>query len=166
MKFKTMIAPACLLSLAFVCSSNSRGFEDSNMLLKPVDMTVTDLKEKQSLLLDRIKKDPATIKVEVVLLQEGLLSKLGSGPVVIHLPGAKNLEMKDYSITKNGSETKIHWKKGDNASFISLTGKSVHGLIYDDKQVYSVSPLGSGLQAVSQIDQSKYKDHPAGGDKK
>ena len=136
--------------------------QEPKVLLKPVDMAVTELNPKQASILDRIKKSPATIDVKVVRVEKDALDEPRT-PLVVHLPGGKKLEMKDANVTKGDEHVKLDWKKGDEVAHLTVAGKSVVGMIYGHGKVYAVEPIGNGLQAVIQVDQSKYKDHP--GDK-
>jgi len=56
----------------------------------------------------------------------------------------------------------LEWKgkEDDESVILSASGKSVTGLIYSANKVYSVEPLGKGLHAIVQIDQTKFlNDH-------
>ena len=55
----------------------------------------------------------------------------------------------------NGARV-INWKAGKDAVVLSFTGQNVTGLVYADNRLFAVEPLGDGLQAVSEVDQTKF----------
>jgi hypothetical protein len=74
--------------------------------------------------------------------------------------------MKNYGVRRTGENNSIiNLNQGQQDKFCSLSvrGKSVSGLIYSNNKLYSVEPLGNGLQAISLLDQSKFHhdEHPA-----
>lgn len=138
--------------------------QEPEVLLQPVDMAVTELNEKQARILDRIKKEPASLDVKVVRLREKAMED-NDRPLLVHLPGDEKLEMKEYKMTKDKGTVKLEWKHGKDSAVLRLSSRSATGLIYKGDNVYSVEPIGNGLQAVVRVDQTKYRDHPSADDK-
>jgi hypothetical protein len=97
-----------------------------------------------------------------VRYQEGMLED-ENAPVKLQLNKDHYLELKDYKISKEKGAVKLEWKgeEPNHSVTLSLRGKSVTGIIYTGEKVYSVEPLGNGLQAMVLLDQTKFPDeHP------
>src|SRR5262249_30806402 len=104
-----------------------------------------------------IKRSPATVDVKIVRLQEGMLDDT-TAPVVLELNPHVKLKMKDYQISKEEGRVRFDWKgEGVTESVtLSIRDKCATGLVYTGNKVFSVEPLGDGLEAVTQLDQTKY----------
>lgn len=133
-------------------------------LFQEADLAKLKLNEKQEKVLDRIKKSPATVEYSVVTLVEDSLDD--GNPIIISLPGKKQLMLEDYKLVDGEFSRTLSWK-GKEPSFASLTltgergTRSVTGLIHNDKHIFSVEPLSGGLQVIVWFDQTKLpKDHP------
>src|SRR5262249_31645664 len=109
----------------------------------------------------RIKRTPTTADVKVVRLEEGMPDD-SDLPIVVQLTD-QDLELKRYKVTKDKDTRYFDWtgSKPTESASLSVTGKSVTGMIYYGKNVYAVEPIGKGLQAMVRLDQSKFpQDHP------
>ena len=134
------------------------------VVLEKVDLSTADPTEKQKKVLDRIKKSPGTVDLQVVRLK-ATAGAMADAPVELDLalPGngkftATARTASTYAPSDGGN--RLVWK-GDKASEaiqLRVAPKTVTGLIYTADKVYAVEPLGGGLQAVVQLDQSKYDD--------
>ena len=126
------------------------------MLFKIVNQADLKLTEKQLRILERLKKTPATVSVALLLLQPKTLDTLGE-PLRLPLAAGKNLDIAKYTVTKADRSTVLSW--GGNST-LSISGEFISGLIYTNKEVFELRPLGDGLHALATLDQSKYKDEP------
>ena len=98
----------------------------------------------------------------VVRLNEQAISRADSA-LDWPLHGDALLTMKNYTLTNGADSTTLTWKGEKPSQTVSLTskGQTLTGLIYTGDAVYSVEPLGKGLQACTKLDQRKFKeDHP------
>ena len=129
------------------------------LLLAPVDMGETKLDAKQLRIRGRIQDAASTVgEVKIVKWQDEAPRDKAS--VILILPDGGKLEMADYTFTKRDKSSVFAWKCEGQMVNLTVSGSNVTGMIYADKKVFSVEPLGKGLLAVSQVDQSKMKDHP------
>jgi peptidyl-Asp metalloendopeptidase len=146
--------------------SGSRGADDPEprVLLRLTDVANTDLSEKQARVLDRIRHAPNTVSVSVTKLEAGLPDS-ADVPLELQLNPNVTVRMKGYRVTKDKDATHLSWKKKDKPEeqcILSIRGNSATGLFYSGGKVYSVEPLGNGLQAVTEVDQRKPKEDPEG----
>jgi hypothetical protein len=129
----------------------------------------------QKKILDRIKKSRGYVKdqkPQIVKLNKTAVADLDpSQPVAIPLHAGKTLTMEYHHFTAGLGTVRVNWGKpyveGQSLDFASLSvgDKNCTGLIYNADKVFSVENLGGGMQAIVEIDQSKYddehKDHKA-----
>jgi hypothetical protein len=133
-----------------------------------VPLAADVLTPAQKKILERIKKSPAYVKdqqPQIVKLNRSAVADVDpSQAVAIPLPADKTLTIDNYRFAPGLGTLRVNWSKPfvdgkplDFASF-SVGEKHCTGLIYNADKVYSVENLGGGMQAIVQIDQSKYDD--------
>lgn len=150
--------------------------QEAKLLFSPVPATA-DLNEDQARVLARIKDSPATVPgtVQVVRVEtEALAAAKSSLALALSAdtkfdipPGARKQKLPSKGV-KGDAGMRLAWtdKGGNQSVSLSLTDKTetqpvtANGLIYADKKMFAVEPLGDGLQAIIQLDQTKYEDHP------
>jgi len=145
--------------------------QDTRQLFSVVNRATTDLNEKQALMLDKIKNRMTTkdkSEVKVVKMQE-LPTPTTTGPLALDVP-LRSLELKGYTVTRGDRGGSLAWRGAQPQQSVSLAwtpdGGGCSGLIYSDGEVFEVAPLGSGLQVMVPLDQSKFHpDHPPEFDK-
>jgi hypothetical protein len=133
------------------------------VLLQAIDINMTDLNEKQTKILERIKKSDATVNWQLTRLNPGALEAADT-PIALSLPERATMEIRQAKVAKTDERTHVTWKgeKITESLQLSVVGRSTTGLVYTNDKVYSVEPIGNGLQCVAQLDQRKFKeDHPA-----
>lgn len=120
------------------------------------------LDEKQAKLLERIVNHPTSVNHAVVRLLVKNLDNKPNIPLRISLGHNKYLEMgRGWKVDKRDDSSLLSWRgKPDTLDMVSITfrGHTAIGLIYFDKKVYSVEPLGQGIHAIVELDQSKFKE--------
>ena len=135
--------------------------ETKYLLLKPVDLSKVELKPKQAMLLERIKKAKETVgDVKVLTIGEELTSKT-DGPLRLPIPDlGKDIIITGYSVKVDFGTKVLTWKNKDQSVHLTVTDDAWHGMIYAHGRVYHLQPLGNGVQAISQVDQGKLVDEP------
>ena len=143
------------------------GGEKPPHLFTLVNPALIKLDDKQRKVFDRIKRSMVAVDVKVVQFQPDVLDST-SKEIVVPLFDKAKANMRDFVLKKasdKGINASAHltWKgEGiDQLATFSLREKSLTGLIYNNNEVYSVEPIGNGLQALTLLDQRKFKDdHP------
>ena len=128
---------------------------------KPVDTEKTRLGADETAQFNKAMNKPERVgKVEVAELNKEALENL-DGPLVIELPDGRKFEARDCKVTRrpNGNTTVSCKDRGARGS-ITVSNQGAMGTLYYDDKVYTIEPLGKGIHAIYQIDQSKFKDHP------
>ncbi len=138
--------------------------DDKVTLLSAVDTATTDLSEKQALRLDLLKNRMTTKDKNVRVVKMQSVSAVGAGAqLALDVPHPMTLN--DYNVSRFTEGTGLTWRASGEPDSVSLGwtpgGAACAGLIYSGSNVYEVTPLGGGLQALVQLDQSKFHDdHP------
>jgi hypothetical protein len=128
-----------------------KGLEpDKNLLYRA---KIGDLNVKQRAIYDRIKSLPSTSGIEVYQLnvdalrnKNGINLKFTVGDKTVSIPDCVHSE---GQVSDSGVD--------DNCVVLLVRdGKNMNGLIYSDKSVYSVEPLGESFVVICRINQSKF----------
>ena len=143
-------------------------------ILKEVKRAAADLTDKQALVLDRLKRAPTTVgEVRMFEFQEGVLTADAAAvPLTLPLAGGKVFSVEKVGVFRDAGKPSVRlaWagQGARRAETVTLVArdKSVSGLVYADKKVFAVEPLGGGLHALVEVDQTKFPpDHPPGAHK-
>jgi hypothetical protein len=119
-----------------------------------LSQTKEELNEKQKEQLASIKGLETTVSSIVVRFNPDCVGKM---PLKIWLNENTKLVIDKYEQKnhENGCKS-ITWKEGKEIAVLSFSGQYVVGLVYTDNKVFAIEPLGDGLAAISQIDQTKF----------
>jgi hypothetical protein len=154
-----------ILAVTALCAISVLGrarADEPKVLFKTVSPGTLDLNDKQGKLLDRLKNAPTTLNVQIVKLQDSVLADAPQ-PLSLALSADRSVELRDYKVAKFDGAQTLTWSAPEtrNAASVAVRPNAATGLIWNDGKVYSVEPLGGGLQAMVQLDQSKFHmDHP------
>ena len=136
-----------LLTVLFLSSSLARG---EDILFKKADPA--SLNKKQADAVERIKKEPTTVKVFVTALNKDALDKaffLAEEPELrFKLDGCK--------VEKKGIVITVIWNKESTHESVVITmrGTSAVGVIDTSKETvksYEIKPLDHGIHAIVQV---------------
>jgi hypothetical protein len=111
---------------------------------------------EQSRRIEQLRKQPTTKDVQLVHIN---VAALGGEKATLTVPGRKTLTFNRLSIEKK-SETNFIWQ-GRIAELPGTATLVVHdgnitGTIQNDAELYHIEPVGGGVHAIIQIDQSKF----------
>jgi hypothetical protein len=137
-------------------AAKTAGVKKPMDLFKYVDAADLKLNQKQENILNLHKKSPAAMNVRLIEFDREALKR--GGPLRLPLPG-RPLEIDGYELVIVGGVTKLKWKAAPNESVnLYVTDKTISGLIYAGKEVFSVEAVSPDVQALIQLDQSKFKE--------
>jgi len=132
-------------------------------LFKAVDIGTTDLNERQGRILSRLRAAPTTVgDVQIVRLAKPTLVE-PNAMLLMDLGPDRRVEITVDRVKRAEGRMRIDCSGPDarDAAVLSMTDSATTGLIVTADGVYSVEPLGDGLQAVVRLDQSKFhRDEP------
>ncbi|WP_410211302.1 reprolysin-like metallopeptidase [Aquirhabdus sp.] len=119
------------------------------------------LQSSQSKQLAIVLKDPAVKSYSLVKIDLNALTQPNVGVNV----AASDISATTSQTIIKRSSTNYSWfgKTSDGNTIISVNGNAVEGIIHKRSKVYHLRSLGNGLQALVEVDQSKYpSDEPLG----
>jgi hypothetical protein len=130
---------------------------EGNLLFSRVDLKTIKLSPKQEKILDRVRRQRTSAAIEVVKLEKSSMNN-SVVPLVIPLPTNETITLSHYKIADNENAKQLTGNAVEiaNSATLILTGDSVSGMVYLDKHVYSIEPLGGGLQAIIRLDQTRF----------
>jgi peptidyl-Asp metalloendopeptidase len=120
-------------------------------------VTETDLTDKQASQLAVYRSARTTVEIRLIQVQTDLLERgdavnlnlLHNQNVALDRVGVEKRTPHDYSWFGNSSRTQ-------NEAILVVEGNDIDGTIQAGTQLYSIRPLGNGLQALIQVDQSAF----------
>jgi peptidyl-Asp metalloendopeptidase len=126
-------------------------------------VTGIELTVKQQRALARIRAMPGTANVEIVKVDAGLLRTADRIDVSLDTVFQKTLQTRLKRTSGPDSFTWMATGEGDDSSAtFSITNDIVGGSIFADR-LYSIRPIGGGLNAFVTLDPKKFPpDHPLG----
>ncbi|RNC68070.1 MAG: hypothetical protein ED859_11620 [Desulfuromonadales bacterium] len=158
---KQLVMASFLILVVLVLVQVRPASSQENDLFIPVRERAAELPPEQQSILDRIKQEKTTSQVNIVRINP---SSLERDQVNLNLFDNATFKTRK-GVTTRRDEKGMTWtgdltdSKGD-ATFV-VRGDSVTGTVRSDTGFYQIRPLGSGLHAVIEIDQSKLpKEHP------
>lgn len=167
-KIPSRISICCRLLLlsVWLAGSSAVDAETQELLTLLSPPQVAEISRAQGEWVERIKKKPTAVAVHLVRLNLGALS---GGSTRISIPNAKSLIF-DSAASAARSATDFTWSGtlgGDlgRATLIVRDG-NVTGTIGHGGDHYRIEPVGDGVHALVQMDESRYPpDHPPGFEK-
>lgn len=130
---------------------------------KAVDIGTTDLTEKQARVLARLQDAPTTVgDVQIVSLEQPA-RVAPEVRLAMDIAPDLRMEIRPERVERRENVLRFDWRGPEpgEAAVMSVTDMATTGLIVTADAVYSVEPLGDGLQAVAKLDQSKFhQDEP------
>jgi hypothetical protein len=153
-----------LIAFVVILPCINTSFAQENVFI-PVDEQQTPLSTRQDEILNIIRSRSTSVSVTLVRLginlkeQPSIVIKLADGiRVVANAEKIIEHTTKDYTWygLLSGSDVPV---------FLSVSEDHVTGMIHTDDAVFSIEPIGEGLNALIQLDQSAYPpDEPPGFD--
>ena len=121
-----------------------------------------DVAADQSKVLDAIKAQATTKQVRIVRLDLALLNQ-AKAVILNVLPGTE-ITMSEATIDKR-SDADFTWtgtnRKANSEATLVVKQNNVIGTIRSGKEKYFVRPIGGGLHAIIDVDETKFpSDHP------
>ena len=142
---------------------------EPRMLFESLDASKTDLNDEQAKALDRIKRSKGTVAdtVKLARLNPEVPRVADTAVPLAELPRVGPARVPARAFRKaqdDAGDVRVAWTgpgdAGDTA-IVRVKNKDARGLIYKAGRVFAVEPLGGGVQAVYQLDQTQFdKDHP------
>lgn len=120
-------------------------------------ITETDLTDKQASQLAVYRSARTTVEIRLIQVQTDLLERgdavnlnlLHNQNVALDRVRVEKRTPHDYSWFGNSSRTQ-------DEAILVVEGNDIDGTIQSGTQLYSIRPLGNGLQALIQVDQSAF----------
>ncbi len=136
--------------------------QEAQNLFTPVFMTESDFSGRQAQLMQTYQSEPTTLEINLVQVQSNLLKT--SAIVNLNVfPGEDIVLVTDRVETRGKRDFSWFAQSADGASeaILVVDGDDMVGTIRSGQQLYSVQPLGDGVQAVIRVDPSAFpEDHP------
>jgi hypothetical protein len=150
---KALLGAVALLAVSLSLVSS----KDLN-LFHPISSEVS-LTEAQNKILETIQKEKGTTHVTLVRPNLQLLDQQS---VDLNLPQDKVMHAEKVGFEKKGNSLMWSGELPDEGSALFVVrDNNMTGTITSDAGTYKIRPLGEGIHAIVQIDQSKYPpEHP------
>ncbi len=122
---------------------------------------IASMTVEEQALVDRLKKQATTRSLSVIRLDLGSLKR---SDLTLGLRSDRRVKVSSTSVDRR-SDTDFTWygtlAEAAGSATLVVRGDRVTGTIRSGKELYRIRPIGSGLHALIEIDQSKFpQDHP------
>jgi hypothetical protein len=129
-------------------------------LFTVANLEQTTLTPKQDKILRRIQgrlSKGAENEFVVVHFEKSSL-ETASPEFLVPLPENDQLEIRNVKVTTDKGAKHLNWtsKTNSDSVSVSITDNSAAGLIYVGNRVYSIEPLGNGLQVITRTHQHRF----------